>query len=237
MTGVWLLYLWKKNPGIVDVAWAIGILILAIRHAHTTTPLHYLTLGFVMIWSLRLSGHLFFTRILKGHKDKRYLSLESHWNRKKLAYFVNYQFQGILQMLLSTGFYFIFQDVTKFTVATYIGVLLFLFGLTGEILADYQLHKFKKNPAHKGQVCNTGLWYYSRHPNYFFECLIWTAFACLSFGSNYGFLAIISPISLFVVMYFVTGPLTEKESLVSRGDLFKHYMSTTPYFLPNIFKK
>lgn len=237
MTSVWLLYLWKKNPGIVDVAWAIGILILAIRHAHPTTPLHYLTLGFVMIWSLRLSGYLFFTRILKGHKDKRYLSLESHWNRKKLAYFVNYQFQGILQMLLSTGFYFIFQDTMKFTAATYIGIVLFLFGLTGEILADYQLYKFKKNPAHKGQVCNRGLWYYSRHPNYFFECLIWTAFACLSFGSNYGFLAIISPITLFVVMYFVTGPLTEKESLVSRGDLFKHYMSTTPYFLPNIFKK
>lgn len=234
MTVVWMGYLWIKNPGVVDVAWSFGIMLLGLWYAHPYTPLHLITLILIIFWALRLSGYLFLTRILKGEKDKRYLSLQTQWKEVSLTYFINYQFQGVLQVVLSMGFYFIFLGASPLTWISFIAILVIMIGFIGEIIADYQLTQFKKNPASAGQVCAVGLWSLSRHPNYFFEWLIWVGFALLSQSSPYGWTAWISPITLYILMVYVTGPLTETQSLASRGDRYRSYMEVTPMFFPKI---
>lgn len=106
----------------------------------------------------------------------------------------------------------------------YAGAALWLLALSGEALADAQLAAFKKNPANKGQVCAVGLWRYSRHPNYFFEWLVWVSFFVFALASPCGWLAIVGPASILYLLLRVTGiPMTEEQSLRSRGDAYRRY--------------
>ncbi len=113
------------------------------------------------------------------------------------------------------------------------GVVLWLLALTGESLADAQLAAFKRDPTSKGRVCDVGLWHYSRHPNYFFEWLIWVAYFLFALGSPYGWVAVIGPASMLYLLLRVTGiPLTEQQSLRSKGDAYRRYQQTTSAFIP-----
>jgi steroid 5-alpha reductase family enzyme len=125
----------------------------------------------------------------------------------------------------------------KLPLLEYIGAGIWLIALTGEAIADWQLDQFKKDPANKGKVCNKGLWNYSRHPNYFFEWLIWVGYFVFALASPYGFIAIISPAIILYLLLNVTGiPATEEQSVRSKGDLYKEYQRTTSAFVP-WFKK
>ena len=115
---------------------------------------------------------------------------------------------------------------------------LWFVAVAGEALADAQLAAFKRNPANRGGVCAVGLWRYSRHPNYFFECLIWVSYALFAFGSPGGWLALIGPAAILYLLLRVTGiPLTEEQSLRSRGEAYRRYQETTSAFLPWFPKK
>jgi steroid 5-alpha reductase family enzyme len=102
-----------------------------------------------------------------------------------------------------------------------------------EWLADRQLTLFKKEPENKGLVCQLGLWRYSRHPNYFFEWLVWVAFFVIACSSEYGIWTIYSPLLMLFLLLKVSGvPLAEKQSLQSKGDLYRQYQATTSEFFP-----
>lgn len=246
MVGVLGLVLWRKNPGIVDLFWALGILFLGGFYAVLGNegglaflPIQWVAAGCVAAWALRLSGYLFWTRIRAGERDKRYLSLQSSWSRVGLGFFLNFQFQAILQVGVSTALFFLFfSRVTDVSPWAWGGILLFWVAFWGEFLADLQLLWFKATPENKGMVCNVGLWRLSRHPNYFFEWLIWVAFAWLSIAVSGQYWGVFSPVLMWVVFQFITGPLTEKESLKSRGELFRQYQRSTPFLFPRFgFKK
>jgi len=111
--------------------------------------------------------------------------------------------------------------------------VLWLIAISGEALADAQLAAFKRHAANRGRVCDAGLWRYSRHPNYFFEWLIWMAYAVFAFPSPYGYLALIIPAVMLFFLFKVTGiPATEEQSLRSRGDKYREYQRTTSRFVP-----
>jgi steroid 5-alpha reductase family enzyme len=113
------------------------------------------------------------------------------------------------------------------------GLALFLIALTGEALADRQLAAFKRDSANRGRVCDTGLWRYSRHPNYFFEWLVWVAFFVFALGSPWGWVAIIGPASILWLLLRVTGiPMNEEQNLRSRGDAYRRYQQSTSVFVP-----
>ena len=119
----------------------------------------------------------------------------------------------------------------------WIGFGLWMISVSFEAMADRQLAEFKKDPANKGKVCDTGLWRYSRHPNYFFEWLMWMSYFIFALGSPYGWLGIISPAIILYLLLKVTGiPATEEQSLRSKGDKFREYQKTTSVFVP-WFKK
>jgi steroid 5-alpha reductase family enzyme len=121
----------------------------------------------------------------------------------------------------------------QLAVFEYAGTALWLVAWIGEFLADSQLQSFKSNPANRGTTCRVGLWRYSRHPNYFFEWLIWVAFAVFAMGSPFGYVAVFAPLLMLFFLFRVTGiPATEAQALRSKGDDYRRYQQTTSAFVP-----
>lgn len=112
------------------------------------------------------------------------------------------------------------------------GLLIWMGGLVGEALADWQLDQFKKNQP-SDQVCDQGLWKYSRHPNYFFEWVIWVGYGLMAISAPYGWLGLISPILMLMLLVKVSGiPLAEAQALKTKGDAYRDYQARTSSFFP-----
>ena len=235
MMFVWVLYKGLKNPSIVDVSWSIGLIVSGCIYLWCQSPnnvrVYFITI-LLLIWGLRLAGYLFITRILPGHIDKRYIALSEQWKiAKSLGFFLNFQLQGLLILILSTPFLFAgMYSPTHLVFWDDVAIILILIGIVGETIADSQLHQYQSHPIEP--VCNIGLWYYSRHPNYFFEWVVWCGFTCFAFQSIYGCISLISPLVLYLIMTKFTGPMTERGSIQSRGQAYIDYMERTPMFFP-----
>ncbi len=235
----WLVAVKINNAGIVDISWSAGFTLLML-------VFYWITEGWVvrkismclivMSWSVRLAMHLF-KRIRREHptEDARYAEMRKSFgsaaNSKFLGFFM---IQALVLCLLSAPFCLISENPSEsFGVFEICGCILFLFALSCEWLADRQLTLFKKEPENKGLVCQLGLWRYSRHPNYFFEWLVWVAFFVIACSSEYGIWTIYSPLLMLFLLLKVSGvPLAEKQSLQSKGDLYRQYQATTSEFFP-----
>ncbi|WP_114937513.1 DUF1295 domain-containing protein [Mucilaginibacter endophyticus] len=243
MALVWILSYKIKNAGVVDIFWSynfpvIAIILLVLAPGFELRK--YMLCGMVIIAGLRLGTHLAI-RILKHlhEEEPRYKHIREEWGSKaevKMAGF--FQMQGISNVLLSIPFFITAVNIqTTISAFEYTGASLWLISVTGEAIADQQLARFKKDTANKGKVCDTGLWNYSRHPNYFFEWLMWVSYFIFALGSPCGYIAIISPAIILYLLLKVTGiPATEQQSLRTKGEAFKRYQETTSVFVP-WFKK
>ena len=120
----------------------------------------------------------------------------------------------------------------------WVGIALWLFAVAGESLADYQLKQFKADSANHGQVCQIGLWHYSRHPNYFFEWLIWLSFFSFALGSPWGILTVYCPALMLYFLLRVTGiPMTEDLAVKTKGEEYRQYQRTTSKFVAWLRRK
>jgi steroid 5-alpha reductase family enzyme len=243
MAVVWLWANRIKNAGVVDIFWSYNFPVIALILSFFADGFEIrklLICAMVIIAGLRLGTHLL-NRVV-SHLDEeegRYQHLRKEWapnpDRK---FFWFFQMQAISNVLLSIPFFIITINTDpKLSVLEYAGTALWIISFLGESLADRQLAHFKKDRINKGKICDTGLWHYSRHPNYFFEWLMWVSYFVFALASPYGYLAIISPAIILYLLLKVTGiPATEEQSLRSKGDLFKAYQKTTSVFVP-WFKK
>lgn len=233
---IWLVYLRFGNPSIIDGCWSIGILISAslyilIQEGITTWNAKVFFVWFLLfIWAARLAGYIWGTRILKNIHDPRYETLSREWKiSKKIGFLLNYLLQGFLMMVLALPFLILPHSIYKIIDIT--GITMVLIGILGESIADFQLSKFKKN--NQGEICNIGLWRYSRHPNYFFELVIWFGFALLTSNLSLSTsISFFSPIVLLIIFIFITGPITEKQMLKSKGKKFLEYRKNTSFIIP-----
>lgn len=233
MSVVWFIAEYLKNPSIVDVAWSGGLMLSGLWYLlyQPMTVRLMATAAALIIWGGRLGFFLWWTRVRLGEVDKRYTSLSEQWKMaKSLGFFLNFQLQGQFIFLIALPFYFIsHSNLAMLSVFDIIILLMILLAVALESLADWQLEQFKQK-ASKG-VCDEGLWAWSRHPNYFFEWLVWLGFAILALKHPWGFLGLLSPMSLYLIMVKITGPMTEAGSLKSRGDAYKNYQNKTPMFV------
>ncbi|HET8807616.1 MAG TPA: DUF1295 domain-containing protein [Methylophaga sp.] len=226
-----------QNAGIVDVLWAFSLSGLAFFYAFVGDGNFALRLvaGLVMgVWYLRLGWHLAH-RVSGEAEDGRYQHLRKHWGDKAgLYYFFFFQFQALLAWSFAWPVYVISQgQLNEFGWPQYLGIAVVLVAICGVTVADRQLQTFRENPANKGRVCERGLWYYSRHPNYFFEWLHWFAYPLLATGIAGALWLWLAPLIMLLFLYFVTGiPYTEQQSIRSRGDAYKRYQQTTSPFIP-----
>ena len=112
-------------------------------------------------------------------------------------------------------------------------VVIWLAAVSGETWADRQLAVWRADPTHRGRTCRTGLWRYSRHPNYFFEWLHWWSYPLLAWGAPEWWLTLLGPALMLYTLLKVTGiPYTEQQALASRGDDYRAYQRSTSAFIP-----
>lgn len=238
MLALWALQLRTRDAGVVDVAWSACLGLAALLAALTGPgdPSRRLLIGVIGgIWGIRLALHLLFDRVLQGPEDGRYQMMREKFGPRANAIFLAFfEAQALLVVMLCVPFLLACADRRAGpTPVDLAGGLLWLFAIIGESIADRQLARFKRNPASAGQVCNVGLWRYSRHPNYFFEWLIWCAFALVAFSAPHGWIAFSAPaLMLLFILRFTGIPPTEARALRSRPDAYCRYQQTTSAFIP-----
>ncbi|MFT4554285.1 MAG: steroid 5-alpha reductase family enzyme [Chlamydiales bacterium] len=234
---LWLSYLYHKEPAVVDIGWitSIGCTTWWMFYQVPSGGLRQWVLIFcVAFWSLRLVN-LLVMRLRKGQKDQRYVELSSKWKSGlKWKYLILFQAQALSVALLVIPIAFSFlAPESTWTSWDTVGSLLYIIGITGELMADQQMVRFKSDLNNRKKVCNMGLWRYSRHPNYFFESLIWTSYAVISMNHPLGFIGWLSPGVIIISILKITGiPPTEQQLLVSKGDAYREYQRTTSMFIP-----
>ncbi len=242
MALVWLIHIPLKNAGIVDIAWAFGLAMMAWLYAMMGDghgPRRIMLAVIAGLWGLRLAAYLFI-RVIGKPEDSRYRTLRDKWKENILfKFFLFFEFQAVLNIVLSVPFLMISLNPSpSIHHLEWIGAGLWLIGLAGESLADYQLKRFKSDPANKGKVCQSGLWNYSRHPNYFFEWLIWIAYAVIALPAPYGWIAWIAPALMLHFLIHVTGiAASEEQAVQSKGEAFRAYQQSTSAFVPWFKKK
>jgi steroid 5-alpha reductase family enzyme len=236
---LWLLSLRNANFSYVDIGWSINFAVLGVLYALLAPgdPLRRMIIaGMFSVHGLRLAAHLA-GRIIGHPEEGRYVELRRKWgatgnlNLKFLAFF---EFQAVLNAFLSLPLLLAcFNRSPELHILELAAIALFVVGIAGESLADAQLNRFKRDPAHKGAVCDVGLWRYSRHPNYFFEWLIWIAYALFALPAPYGWLALVMPFLMLHFLINVTGVrATEEQALRSKGERYRIYQSRTSSFVP-----
>ena len=240
---LWLIHLLIRNAAIVDVGWAAGLGILAVYYAIAGPGYparRWAIAAMAGFWGLRLAAYLLFARVVGHPEEGRYLELRKEWKNNLAPRFLFFfEFQALLGVVLSLPFLLACLDtraplgfLEKFAAGVW------LVSMIGEAIADQQLNAFKKKPENKGKTCREGLWKYSRHPNYFFDWLLWVAYAVFALASPWGWLGLISPALILYFLLSVTGiPATEAQALRSRGNEYREYQRTTNSFVPWFPKK
>jgi steroid 5-alpha reductase family enzyme len=236
-TGAWLAQLRTRNAGMVDPVWAFTLGGLAVVYALLgTAPMPVLVLLALMggLWGGRLGLHLW----LRNHgkaEDWRYAQFREKWGeRANFNMFFFFQFQNLFTLALA-GLAFLpvaFRTDAPALPLVLLAVLIWVVSVVGEGLADRQMEAFRSNPANKGQVCRDGLWYYSRHPNYFFESLHWAAYVPLAIGASWGWVSLGAPIIMALLLTKMSGmPLLEEE-MMKRKPGYAEYLRTTSALIP-----
>lgn len=243
MLALWIIHLLLRNAAIVDVGWAAGLAILAIFYAvlgQGYFPRKWAMAAMAGFWGFRLGIYLLFSRVLGKPEEGRYIQLRREWKTHlSLRFLFLFEFQAMLTVVLSLPFLLTsLNPAAPLGRPEKIGAAIWLVSICGEAAADYQLNRFRKNPENRGKTYRRGLWSYSRHPNYFFEWMIWVGYAIFALGSPWGWLGLISPA---LMLYFLLGPTgiaaTEAQALRTRGVEYRAYQRTTSTFIPWFRKK
>jgi steroid 5-alpha reductase family enzyme len=244
MTLAWVLQRVTSNCGWVDATWSYATAAAGMTAAlwpgvprGGRAALAALLIG---AWGLRLGTHIA-RRSASGHEDVRYAELRRQWGAAfQGRLFVFLMIQAVAALVLVLSVLMAARAPFPFPRAgDAAGLLILLAAIAGEGIADAQLQRFRVDPRNRGQVCETGLWRYSRHPNYFFEWLGWCAWPVLAIAPLHplayplGWLALIGPAFMYWLLVHVSGiPPLEERMLASRGETYRAYQARTRAFLP-----
>jgi steroid 5-alpha reductase family enzyme len=245
MSLAWLVAVRSGRSGWADAIWSFAVgtggiaaSLAPFNGTGTVNQRQWLVAGFAAIWSLRLGLHIA-ARTIHGGDDPRYRHLRNEWGddfRRRLFWFLQIQaaaaFMLVVAILVAAR-----RPVPDLGFGDLLGAVIFLIAVVGEALSDRQLSRFSASPENKDKVCDIGLWRFSRHPNYFFEWLVWAAVAVIAidFGGAYpwGWLALAGPVLMYWLLVHVSGiPPLESHMLRSRGDRFRNYQRRVNAFWP-----
>lgn len=235
---LWLVQVVRKDAGVVDIGWTAGIGAMAIYAAMAGDgwlPRRILLGAMGGIWSLRLVLYILKDRILSAHEDSRYQRLRAHWGgRANRMFFFFFTSQSLLVVLFALPFLPGANKPQAFPTAfDALALATWSVAMFGEWLSDLQLARFRNNPGNRGRVCQSGLWKWSRHPNYFFEWIHWFAYVFLAAGAPGFALALIGPAAMYIFLVKLTGiPHVEREALAKRGDVYREYQQSTHLLVP-----
>jgi steroid 5-alpha reductase family enzyme len=235
MTALWVLSLVLKNSSIVDIFWGTGFVLInfAAYYSSQHTIQQTLLTIIVTLWGLRLSIHIF----LRNHgkpEDFRY----AQWRRENgsqwwwFSFFKVFLLQGILMWIIAAPLLAV-QTVVNFSSLTAVnvaGIAVWATGFFFEAVSDYQLARFKSDSQHQGKLLNSGLWRYSRHPNYFGDTMQWWGFYILAAASGYWW-TVFSPVIMTLLLLRVSGVTLLEKTMKTRPG-YEEYIRTTNAFIP-----
>lgn len=235
---LWVLHLRVRNTSLADVGFcfAFGMIVLACGVFSTgDLSRRVLIAGMGFVYAARLGSHLFSNRVWRKKEDPRYQKLRTllgGW--ESVGMFVYFQLQVPASLLFAGLLCWVMNHPTDaFRWWDGVGVMIYLLAIIGGTMADRQLELFRQNPLNKGKTLQTGLWRYSRHPNYFFESLHWWAYVPLAVGLPWSEVAAIWPLLMTSSLLWITGvPWAEAQALASRGDGYREYQRNTSMFFP-----
>lgn len=238
MTLLWLFSLAIKDSSIVDIFWGIGFVITAWFYAYIIgfeklNAWQFIFLGMVSIWGSRLAIYLGIRNIGKG-EDFRYAQWrkESGKNWWWISFLRVFVLQGIILWIVSSIFVPALLATKNLPILIYAGITLWAIGLYFEAIGDYQLMQFKNNPNNKGKVLNTGVWKYTRHPNYFGDALLWWGFFCFAFAHSSGWTFIFSPLLMTFLLLKISGVAMLEKTLKETKPKYEEYIRKTSAFIP-----
>jgi steroid 5-alpha reductase family enzyme len=240
MFGLWLIQLKYRNASLADAGWCVGLIGAVTWYAVNVEgdPARRLVVALMIgLYGLRLGGYILLDRVIGKQEDARYRSVRRRWRRQEpaimFAYFV---LQALAVVVFSIPPLLVMQNPRPaFSLWELLGVILWAVAVTGEAVADRQLVAFRRQPWNKDRVCRTGLWRWSRHPNYFFEWLHWWSYVVMALALPAGnwWATLIGPLIMGWALVKVTGiPLAESQALESRGEEYRLYQKTTSAFIP-----
>lgn len=232
---LWCVQQRTKNAGIVDIGWAISFaFVVALFAWRATMPAAaWLPIAIVVcVWSVRLAGYLVSRGAARSPEEGRYADLRSRWGAAaSWKFFIFFQAQAALTGILSTAFVvpFVAYPISD---VRWLGIAIAAIGVIGETIADAQLARFRR--THRGQVCDVGLWSWSRHPNYFFEWCVWVGYAVYGIAfAPWGLIALGGQLIIIASIFGVTGiPPTEHQAIRSKGDAYREYQKRVSRFVP-----
>ena len=225
----------RKRNDVADIFWGIGFILVAwTLYILSEMPNNrgLLVNVLVTIWGLRLALHIFLRNRGKS-EDFRYKAWREEWGETFYwrSYLQVFLLQGVFLFLISLPIIFVNTRVREFGVFDILGLIIWTIGFFFEAVGDFQLLQFTKNPANKGKIMQTGLWKYTRHPNYFGEVTLWWGVFLFALSLPYGFLTIVSPLTITYLLIYISGiPMLEKK--YENNPEFAEYKKRTNAFFP-----
>eukprot|EP01068_Selenidium_serpulae_P010238 Selendium_serpulae@DN5412_c0_g1_i10.p1 len=247
---LWVWSIQAKDVGVVDIFWGLGFVIMAWTtkvYFHHQLPLAsegwrpFLMRILVTIWGVRLALYLLYRNWGKD-EDKRYLAIRQKMGAHRFwwtSLFVVFGVQGLLMYVIAYPIFVVHYYSLQLPETGHaslnsidcLGLGLWCFGFTFEAVSDLHLAIFKANHANAGRILTTGLWKYTRHPNYFGEFSLWWGYYCLAVATVDGWWCMFSPIIMSILLLQVSG-VRLLESDMGTRDGYNEYMATTSPFFP-----
>lgn len=240
MSAIWLVSVILRNAGIVDMFWGAGfILAEAIYFFQTDTGLLHNRLIFILtvVWGLRLSVHLAL-RLWGKPEDFRYAEFRRKYGVHRywwVSFFQTFLLQGLLMWLISLTLLgaHALDGTPRFYLLEIFAGLVWMTGFLFEAGGDYQLSRFRSNPANKGKLLTSGFWKWTRHPNYFGDAAVWWGFGLFAIASSH-LITIAGALIMTYLLVRVSGVALLEKSLKQSKPGYEEYMSRTSAFLPFI---
>ncbi len=237
-TGLWLLSVRLSNVSIADIGWGLGILLCAIVYfvmGDGWLPRRVMVLAMTVVWALRLSGYIGYRNHGKP-EDARYQAFRRQFGPQRywwFSFFQTFLFQAALLWICSLPLFAAMHNPQPaLGWLELLGIGLWLFGFVFESVGDWQLLRFKADPKNKGQVMRSGLWAFTRHPNYFGEAVVWCGFGVIALAAG-AWWAVISPIMMTYLLMRVSGVAMTERAMQDRPG-YAEYVRRTPAFVPRL---
>ena len=231
----WVLSVRLRNAGVVDSLWSLFFLLGAGVYAAAAGaegPRAWLLLALVALWALRLSGYLTW-RNWGEPEDRRYQAIRAR-NQPGFAWkslYLVFGLQAALAWIIAMPLLAALSGGGSLGALDAAGVALWLAGCAFEAIGDAQLARFKADPANRGRVLASGLWRYTRHPNYFGEALLWWGYFTIAVAAGGAWTAF-APLLMTILLLKVSGVALLEKDIGERRPDYRAYLERTSAFIP-----
>jgi steroid 5-alpha reductase family enzyme len=222
-----------KNNGIVDIIWGLGFVVISVLvYFHTPNTVTTLIMVLTTMWGIRLATHIAL-RNLGQKEDFRYAQWRKDWGKWWLirSFFQVYLLQWLFMQIVSVPIVLGASGAEVSKLWLVAGFSIWLIGFYFEAVGDYQLTVFKSKKTSKGKLMTTGLWRYTRHPNYFGEATLWWGIALIAYAASGNLLAFVGPLMIDFLLLKVSGIPMLEAKYKGRKD-WEAYAKKTSAFFP-----